>query len=414
MTNDELDRSLRQLRLGGMADTLSVRSQQAQAESLGPLDFISLLVHDELQRRRDRLIERRVKAAGFRDQRTLDAFDWKFNTLDRALIFELANGRFIEQHEDALLLGNAGVGKSHIAQAIGMAAIGNRAVYHDGWVAGCRHGRLPWLTAASASFDDDTWELYNIEEDFSQATDLAAQNPAKLHELQDLFLAEAAKYGVLPLDDRFAERGMANLRPSNIAGIKNFVYLPGTVRLPEPSSPDTKNVNHVLAAEIEIPAGGAEGVLVCCGGASGGYTLFVQDGKLHWEHNWFGEARYAVSSSENLKTGHQIVSAEIQCDDEGKMATGGTVTLRMGETTIGSGRFEKQIYGRFTVNETFDVGCDTVTPVSDRYESPFAFTGTIKRVMVDVSDRSFDDLAAEVRRKNRHGYAMTQAQRARR
>jgi DNA replication protein DnaC len=123
MTNDELDRSLRQLRLGGMADALSIRSQQARAESLGPIDFISLLVHDELQRRRDRLIERRVKAAGFRDQKTLDSFDWKFNALDRALIFELASGRFIEQREDALLLGNAGVGKSHIAQAIGMAAI---------------------------------------------------------------------------------------------------------------------------------------------------------------------------------------------------------------------------------------------------------------------------------------------------
>lgn len=123
MTNDELDRSLRQLRLGGMADTLSVRAQQTRAESLGPLDFLGLLVHDELQRRRDRLLARRIKAAGFRDQRTLDSFDWKFNTLDRALIFELASGRFIEQHEDVMLLGNAGVGKSHIAQAIGMAAI---------------------------------------------------------------------------------------------------------------------------------------------------------------------------------------------------------------------------------------------------------------------------------------------------
>ncbi len=123
MTNDELNRSLRQLRLGGMADALSIRSQQARAESLGPLDFLGLLVHDEMQRRRDRLLERRIKAAGFRDQRTLDSFDWKFNTLDRALIFELASGRFIEQHEDVLLLGNAGVGKSHIAQAIGMAAI---------------------------------------------------------------------------------------------------------------------------------------------------------------------------------------------------------------------------------------------------------------------------------------------------
>jgi DNA replication protein DnaC len=136
MTSDELDRSLRQLRLGGMADTLSLRSQQARAENLGPLDFIGLLVHDELQRRSDRLVARRVKAAGFRDAKTLDTFDWKFNAIDRALIFELATGRFIEQHEDVLLLGNAGVGKSHIAQAIGMAAIhaGFRVLYREAHV----------------------------------------------------------------------------------------------------------------------------------------------------------------------------------------------------------------------------------------------------------------------------------------
>jgi DNA replication protein DnaC len=133
MTTAELDRSLRQLRLGGMADTLSLRSQQARAENLGPLDFISLLVHDELQRRRDRLVERRVKAAGFRDHKTLDTFDWKFNAVDRALIFELATCRFIDQHEDVLLLGNAGVGKSHLAQAIGMTAIhaGFRVMYRE-------------------------------------------------------------------------------------------------------------------------------------------------------------------------------------------------------------------------------------------------------------------------------------------
>lgn len=133
MTNDELMQSLRHLRLGGMADRLSIRTQQARAENLGPIDFISLLVNDELTRRSDRLIGRRVKSAGFRDHRTLDSFDWKFNSIDRALIFELATGRFIEAHEDVLLLGNAGVGKSHIAQAIGMAAIlgGFRVLYRE-------------------------------------------------------------------------------------------------------------------------------------------------------------------------------------------------------------------------------------------------------------------------------------------
>jgi len=133
LTIEELDRALRQLRLGGIADALSIRTQQAQTDNLRPLDFLSLLVHDELQRRRDRLVERHIKAAALRDRKTLDTFDWKFNAVDRALIFELATGRFIDGHEDVLLLGNAGVGKSHIAQGIAMAAIhaGFRVFYRE-------------------------------------------------------------------------------------------------------------------------------------------------------------------------------------------------------------------------------------------------------------------------------------------
>ena len=137
MTTEELDRALRQLRLGGLADTLAVRAQQARADNLGPLDFLSLLVHDELDRRRDRLIERRVKAAAFRDRKTLDTFDWKFNaSIDRALIYELATARFIEQRRDCLILGNPGSGKSHLAQAIGMTAIlaGFRVIYREAHV----------------------------------------------------------------------------------------------------------------------------------------------------------------------------------------------------------------------------------------------------------------------------------------
>jgi arylsulfatase len=137
--------------------------------------------------------------------------------------------------------------------------------------------------------------------------------------------------------------------------MKRFVYLPGTVRISEPSSPNTKNIDHTLAAEVEILNGRAEGVLVCCGGASAGYTLFMKDGKLHWEHNWFEEARFKVSSTEPIPAGHRVLSAEVKVDKEGKFGTGGTVTLRMGEKVIGKGRFEKQVPFRFTVNETFDV-----------------------------------------------------------
>ncbi len=274
---------------------------------------------------------------------------------------------------------------------------GNRALYHDGWVAACRHGRLPWQTAGSFSFENDKWELYHIDDDFSEAVDLARKNPTKLRELQDLFMAEAAKYNVLPLDDRFAERGDVRTKPSYLRGKTRFTYLPGTVRLPETSSPNTKNVHHTIAADVDVPERGAEGVIVCCGGESAGYTLFMKGGKLHWEHNWFNSARYRVSSKAPIPPGHRVLSAEILVDKEQAWATGGKVILRMGETVIGEGRFEKQVAARFTVNETFDVGCDTVTPVSKEYESPFPFTGTIRRVIVDVSSKAFAELSAEAK-----------------
>jgi arylsulfatase len=274
--------------------------------------------------------------------------------------------------------------------------LGNRALYHNGWVAGCLHGRLPWETGGGGlSFDEDTWELYNIEDDFSQANDLAAKEPAKLRDLQDRFMAEAAKYNVLPLDDRFAQRADPSLKPSHMRGKKKFVYPPGTIRIGERSSPNTKDVHHTLAAEVVIPDGGAEGVLVCCGGISSGYSLFMKNNKLYWEHNYYGEVRYRVESTETIPPGRQILSAEIKVDKEGKPGTGGTTTLRIGKKKVGEGRFEQQVFGYFTVNETFDVGCDTVSPVSDLYESPFPFTGEIIKVMVDVSEATFEELAAQ-------------------
>jgi len=274
--------------------------------------------------------------------------------------------------------------------------LGNRALYHDGWVAGCLHGRLPWETGGGGlSFDEDKWELYNIEQDFSQANDLAAREPAKLRDLQDRFMAEAAKYNVLPLDDRFAQRADPSLKPSHMRGKTKFVYPGGTIRIGERSSPNTKDVHHTLAADVVVPAGGAEGVIVCCGGISSGYTLFMKNNKLFWEHNYYGEVRYRVESKETVQPGRQILSAEIRVDKEGKPGTGGNVTLRIGKKKVGEGRFEKQVYGYFTVNETFDVGCDTVSPVSDMYESPFPFTGEIVKVMVDVSEATFEELAEQ-------------------
>lgn len=275
---------------------------------------------------------------------------------------------------------------------------GNRALYHDGWVAGARHGKLPWQTSGSSpDFDADTWELYNVEEDFSQANDLADREPDKLRELQEMFWAEAEKYNVLPLDDRFVERADVNLKPSYLRGKTRFLYLSGTTRIPEPSSPPTKNINHTIAAEVEVPEGGGDGVLACCGGEAGGYSFFMNGGKLYWEHNWFNTERYRVESGAAIPAGRHVLSVEIQCDKEGEFATGGTATLRVGEEVVGEGRFDKQVGTRFTVGESFDVGCDLITPVSKLYESPAAFNGVIRQVMIDTSDVTFDDLAHQVR-----------------
>jgi arylsulfatase len=283
--------------------------------------------------------------------------------------------------------------------------MGNRALYHNGWVAGCLHGRLPWETAGGASFDDDTWELYNIEQDFSQANDLAKKEPKKLRDLQDRFMAEAAKFNVLPLDDRFAQRADPTIRPSYIRGKMRFVYPAGTIRIGERSSPPIHNVHHTIAAEIEIPQSGAEGVIVCCGGVGGGYTVFLKDGKLHWEHNYYNEVRYRVSSTDALPPGKHVISVEVKADQQGKMGTGGTATLRLGEKNIGEGRFDKQVPVYFTTNETFDIGCDTCSPVSDQYESPFPFTGTIARVAIDVTEASFEDLAEQYKAHARFAMA---------
>src|SRR5882672_12321472 len=130
----------------------------------------------------------------------------------------------------------------------------------------------------------------------------------KLRQLQDMFWAEAAKYDVLPLDDRFVERADVNLKPSYLRGKTRFLYLPGTTRIPEPSSPPTKNVDHTIVAEVEVAKGGGEGVLACCGGEAAGYSLFMKDGKLYWEHNWFGESRYRVESRDKIPSGHHALS----------------------------------------------------------------------------------------------------------
>src|SRR6185436_9889543 len=182
----------------------------------------------------------------------------------------------------------------------------------------------------------------------------SAKYPQKLKELQDAFWVEAKKYDVLPLDDRFSERGDPSLRPSLIAGRTDFAYYPGAVFIPEPSAVNTKNTSHTITATIDVPPGGAEGVLVAEGGAPGGFTLYVKDGKPVYEYNFFGHERYKIAGSQAIAPGPAVVRVDFKYDGGG-FGKGGTVTLFIDDRKVGEGRVDKTTPSRFGA-ENFDVG----------------------------------------------------------
>jgi arylsulfatase len=257
---------------------------------------------------------------------------------------------------------------------------GNRAMYSNGWMACCRHGRLPWETSGSSGFDDDRWELYNIAEDFSQGSDVAQAHPEKVRELQDLFMAEAAKYNVLPLDDRFAERLDVTLRPSYFAERDKVTFYPGMTRLPEGSGPKLVGVPFTMTAPLEIPEGGAEGVVFALGGDAAGFSLFLWEGKPRFHYNFFGIRRYDAIASEPLRPGaHTVeVAFEPQSPTPGAPAE---VTMSVDGHRVAQVHIDEQVPQRCGT-ETMDVGMDCVSPVCADYEARglFPFTGTIESV----------------------------------
>jgi arylsulfatase len=248
---------------------------------------------------------------------------------------------------------------------------------------------------STGDFDQDKWELYHLADDFSEANDVSAKYPQKLKELQNDFWIEAKKYNVLPLDDRFAERGDPRLRPSLIAGRTDFTYYPGATRIPEPSAADTKNKSHTIIATIEVPQGGADGVLVAEGGAGGGYTLYIQNGKPVYEYNFMAHQRYKIESSETLSPGPAVIRVDFKYD--GGIGKGGTASLFINDKKVGEGRIDKTVPGRFGA-ESFDVGMDNGSPVSENYEPPFAYAGTIKTVKINIQPTT---LSASDRQKVR-------------
>jgi arylsulfatase len=261
--------------------------------------------------------------------------------------------------------------------------LGNRGIYKDGWYAATLH-KVAWEAEPRSSFADDEWQLFNTAEDFSCAVDLAAKEPAKLKEMQELFLAEAVKHNVLPLDDRVMMRFNATIagRPDFMGGRTSLTLYPGMVGIKENAFIDVKNRSSSITAELDIPASGASGVILAQGGAHSGWSLFVKDGRPVFVYNVLG-TETEIASAEPLPAGAATVTYDFAYDG-GKPGSGGIGTISINDRKVGSGRLERTIpffYG----TETADVGMDLYTTVSQGYrKNDNSFTGTIKRITVAV------------------------------
>ncbi len=265
--------------------------------------------------------------------------------------------------------------------------IGNRGVYDIGWVACTTPRRLPWQAATDSSPDDFKWELCHVAEDFSEANNLAAANPAKLRELQGVFDKEAKKYNVLPLDASFIARVDVRIRPSLTRGRDTFTYYPGTIRIPEGAAPDVKNKSFTVTAEVEIPEGGADGVLVTQGGRFGGWGLLIMDGKPEFDYAFSNQKqhKYRVASDQKLSPGKHTLKLDFKYDGPGR-GKSGIGTLSVDGKQVAGSKIERTIPIRFSLDETMDVGMDTGTPVVEDYldKMPFKFTGTLKKVVIEL------------------------------
>ena len=260
----------------------------------------------------------------------------------------------------------------------------NRGIYHRGWTAVTRHS-VPWIMVPLPPLAEDVWELYDTATDWSQARNLAAEMPEKLTELKALWVEEAKKYNVLPLDDRRIERFDPDLagRPTLVRG-NSQVLFGGMGRLTESSMVNIKNKSHAVTAEVVAPEGGANGVIVAQGGAFAGWSLYLNGGRPTYCYNLLGLQRFKVEGQKAVPAGTHQVRMEFAYDGGG-LAKGGAVTLYIDGESVGVGRVEGTVPMIFSADETADVGRDTASPVSDDYDGESSrFTGTIKWVQIDL------------------------------
>ncbi len=273
---------------------------------------------------------------------------------------------------------------SHTTQYYEM--LGNRAIYHDGWKAVTYHGTTGMIydgvTDPNKPFDDDVWELYHVENDFSESTDLAGEHPEKLRELQELWWIEAAKNNVLPIT---ANPGSSGRRPRATGRRKRFVYYPGGAPIDIAVAANTKNRSHSVIADVVVPAGGAEGVLLALGTRFGGFSLFMQGGKLQYTYNFLGRFVRTVESDRGVTAGPHLLAASFEKTGQQPFGAGGTVRLFIDGEQVGEMALPFTIPFLAGIGESLQIGCDVGATVSDAYQAPFRFTGTLHRVVVDLT-----------------------------
>ena len=267
----------------------------------------------------------------------------------------------------------------------------NRGIYHQGWTAVTRHS-IPWDQGKPLPpIEDDVWELYGPE-DWTQAHDLAAESPERLAHLQQKFLLEASKYKVFPLDDRRIERFNSDLagRPTLIRG-NSQVLFEGMGRLTENVVLNVKNKSHAVTADLTVPEGEAAGVIVAQGGAFGGWSIYLHNGRPTYCYNLFGLQRSHVRADQVVPAGDHQVRLEFTYDGGG-LGKGATADVYLDGTQVATGRIDATVPLAFSGDETLDVGSDTGTPVSDDYTSRGShFTGRIHRVQIDLGDDAHDN-----------------------
>jgi arylsulfatase len=288
---------------------------------------------------------------------------------------------------------NANAPSRHTTQYFEM--FGNRAIYHDGWWAGTKVMRAPWVQVPpSVSVLDYPWELYDLRADWTQSEDLAAKQPAKLKELQQLFMTEAKKYQVLPLDDSLVSR-LITPRPSLVAGRNVFTWTRPLTGTPNGDAPSVLNASYNFKAEVDIPQAGAEGVLITQGGRFGGYGLYLLKGKPVFTWNLVDVKRIRWEGADALAPGKHAIEFDFKYDGLGAatlafgsysgLGQGGIGVLKVDGKVVAEQKMERTLPFILQWDENLDVGSDTGTPVDDRdYRVPFAFTGKIDRITLSI------------------------------